>query len=95
MPLTALAELAAGGTTLLPPTRRIGAFVGLLTMIVAAALALYAGIAGCDMNGCRCFGPIHAPWWVHVVVAVAVAAPLAMTCSDMSARRPFFRHVRR
>jgi len=93
-PLMGMAELAAGVTTLIPATRRQGSFVGLLAMIVAAALSIYAGVARIPMKGCRCLGPFDAPWWVHFLVAAAVAVPLAMTLSDERARRPFVRRAR-
>jgi len=86
--LMALAELASGTLVLLPSTRRLGAFAGLVTMTAAAGWSLYAGlVARIDMKGCRCFGAFDAPWWVHFLVAAVVAVPLWLTLSDASARR--------
>jgi hypothetical protein len=79
-----LAELS-GGLCLFAPSQRVaGATIGLTAMTCAAGYSLWAGIARISLAGCGCFGPFDAPWWVHFLVASAVAA----ACAAARASRP-------
>ena len=84
--IMALGETSAALALCSRAWRPVGAAIGLLTMSCATLFSAYAGVARIDLSGCGCFGPFDAPWWVHLVVAVAAAVPCAFALP--SAPRP-------
>jgi hypothetical protein len=71
------AELSTGLLALLPRTRLVGAWLGASLMSATALFALWADYEGVSWRSCHCFGAIEAPWRVHFLLALAVAAVLA------------------
>lgn len=71
------AELWTGLLALAPATRLVGTSAGALLMSGAAAFAFRQSELGTPWRGCHCFGSVDAPWHVHFVFAVLLAAVLA------------------
>ena len=80
--LMGLGEAAAAVALCARAWRPIGAALGVFTMSCAALFSVYAGLARVQLNGCGCFGPFDAPWWIHLIVAVTALLPCALALAS-------------
>lgn len=89
--LMMIVELRCATLFLIPgPPRRFVAMLVTLLMPGAAAFLAYAHIAGDDVRGCGCFGPVKLPFELHIVVCTIVfaAALLVLMFEEGRARMP-------
>jgi hypothetical protein len=75
-------ELAAAVLLLVPGRRVLGASIGLAAMACAAGYSTWAGVRGISLTDCGCFGPLNAPWTVHLLVSLGVASPCALALTS-------------